>query len=175
MNRKQNITLTEKEMKNEHFDGWFDLRLGCLAVLLLFLFATIPYDVSEQAVPSMQQSQPTPTTTISKEFPNGCQQGMFGHVSQLPYKHWFPFEGVREPLPLRRGVDVLPYYATADIHTYNSQLKHAIIIMHGNLRNGNLYYCTTVNVLLNQSAALNHSGQSVDDYIVIAPEARLCH
>jgi hypothetical protein len=159
-------------MKNED-GGWFDVRLGCLAVLLLLLFATIPSDISDRAVPNMQQSQPT--ATISKEFPNGCQQGMFRHVSQLPYKHWFPFEGAREPLPLRRGVDVLPYYATADIHTYNSQLKHAIIIMHGNLRNGNLYYCTTVNVLLNQSAALNQSGQSVDDYIVIAPEARICH
>jgi len=115
-------------MKKNEDVGWFDLRLGCLAVLFLLLFATIPYDISNTAVPSMQQSQST--ATISKEFPNGCQQGMFRHVSQLPYKHWFPFEGAREPLSLRHSVDVLPYYATADIHTYNSQLKHAIIIMH---------------------------------------------
>jgi hypothetical protein len=157
-------------MKKNEEDGWIVLRLGYLAVLLLFLAAIIPYDIRDVS-PSMMYH----TATISKEFLNGCQPGVFRDVTQLPYKHWFPFEGVREPLPLRHGVDVLPYYATADIHTYNSQLKHAIIIMHGNLRNGNNYYCATVNMLLNQSVALNHSGQSVDDYIVIAPEARLCH
>jgi len=161
----------KKEMKNED-DEWFALRLGYLAILLLLLVAIIPYDIRNIS-PSMQQSQPT--ATISKEFPNGCQPGVFRDVSQLPYKHWFPFEGAREPLPLRHSVDVLPYYATADILTYNSQLKHAIIIMHGNLRNGNIYYCATINMLLDQSAALNQSGQSVDDYIVIAPQARLCH
>lgn len=68
-----------------------------------------------------------------------CEPGVFHSPTQLQYAVWHP-----------DGPDglALPMYLTQPLNATDPFIEHAVIIQHGNNRNGNDYFCGGVNSLL---------------------------
>jgi len=77
--------------------------------------------------------------------------------SMLRYASFYPYDNVNFSIPL---------YTTNDISTYSGDIKHAIIIQHGNLRNANDYFCGAVNSL---KESIQNNPNLAMSTIIIAP------
>lgn len=81
-------------------------------------------------------------------------------TSQLRYTTWIPYES---------SLLTLPLYTTHDLDVIQPLIKNAVIIQHGNLRNGNDYFCSCMNALKNATAKLSNGIMYADSTICIAP------
>lgn len=86
-----------------------------------------------------------------------CLPGIYRSENQLPFQTWHPFKNSKLKIPI---------YVNVNFNQFNSEIKHAVIIQHGNLRNANDYYCAAVNSL--QSTSL--SKEEKESTLIIATQ-----
>lgn len=112
--------------------------------------------------PGPPPGPPPPPPASSSSFSywaQECKPGRYRNSDQLPYSYWRQSDGL-----------VLPVYTTDSLDALNSRATRAVIVQHGNLRNGNEYFCAAVNVLrgeLTLNPALN---LTLEDFIVVSPQ-----
>ena len=128
-------------------------RLFALTLILVFLYMAIcnPENNQSDILQAPQKSPTTLSTTWTwDKYPDICIPGQFRSVSQLPH---------------------IPFYFTHNLNfpaatnTQLNQIKSVIIIQHGNLRNGNDYFCGIINSLL-----LSKPTVQLQRFMVIAPQ-----
>lgn len=127
--------------------------------------------------------------------------GVHNTITQRPYDHFFPFENLNISLPvysthninLLKRFNVAEKYKVEDApmesdNIFNNKIKNVIIVQHGNLRNGNDYYCNAVNTFVDtvrkrfdvaavadgsssSSALINREVQElIDSTLIIVPQ-----
>lgn len=89
-----------------------------------------------------------------------CEPGIFRDVGQLPYSLWQPYSEQDMYLPM---------YWTHPISQVNNDVKYAIIVQHGNLRNANDYFCAAVESL---QEILNMTSNKISpkSFYIISPQ-----
>lgn len=153
-------------------DGFVKLwRLLALALILVFLYiATVNSNYYGLDILGAPQKSPTTLSTswTWDKYPDICIPGQFRSISQLPHDRItfsYPFL-----YDTKLQTDI-PFYFThnlnfpAAVNKQLNQIKSVIIIQHGNLRNGNDYFCGVINSLL-----LSKSTVQLQRFMVIAPQ-----
>lgn len=106
-----------------------------------------------------------------------CIPGKYRNSDQMQYSYWKPpsINGEYKEL-------LFPLYTTDDLDVTHHGIKKAIILQHGNLRNGNEYFCAAINTLRTYAARTQNeehvlaqenalpSPINLDEYVVIAPQ-----
>ena len=109
------------------------LNLIPLTLLLLLLLQLNPILINLQPTPSDASRFIYSLTSIDDPL----QPGVLNDPNtMLRFSSFYPYDRVNFSLPL---------YTTNDLSKYSADIKHAIIIQHGNLRNANDYFCGAVN------------------------------
>lgn len=125
-----------------------------LALLLLLLWQLDPVIIRLQTT-STDDSGVTYSLNAANE---PLQPGVMNdRNSMLRYASFYPYDNVNFSIPL---------YTTNDLSKYSEDIKHAIIIQHGNLRNANDYFSGAVNSFKESIGSNQNLATST---IVIAP------
>jgi hypothetical protein len=147
---------------------------GIFSVSVLLIFISFLYiNTKSEELNNLQaphkQAIALTTTWSWDTYPNDiCIPGQFRSVSQLPH------DRISLSVLANNGdnikIDVSMYFThnfntPASINKQLNDIKSAIIIQHGNLRNGNDYFCGAINSLL-----LSKSSIPLQRFIVIAPQ-----
>lgn len=125
-------------------------RLYFVFVFLFALIFTITISFSKSKLDLNQSSN-----IAAYSIHDSCQPGIFGQFSQLKPFAWKIFDDTSEAFPI---------YWTHNLNEKNEEVKKAIIIQHGNLRNANDYFCAAVQSI---QEIINHQ---LDHYMIIAPQ-----
>lgn len=126
--------------------------------------------------------------------------GVHNTITQRPYDHFFPFQNLNMSIPLyaTHNINLLKRFNVGERYRaedapmesdniFNNKIKNVIIVQHGNLRNGNDYYCYAVNTFLDNVrkrfgivsdassdiSSLTHSEQIqevIDSTLIIVPQ-----
>lgn len=120
-----------------------------LTIICILIYIVVKYDPLHSNL-----------TIRQYDIDDVCNPGVFRDVGQLPYSLWQPYP--EQDL-------YLPVYWTHPITEVNYDIKYAIIIQHGNLRNANNYFCGAINSL---QQIVSESGGKVSSksYYIIAPQ-----
>ena len=169
----QSINKDEDYSLNSSIWRDFSLKIPSLFCLMLIigfiLILTFKFDDMDNLMAPNKSFQSLQTTWSWDTYPQDvCIPGQFRSVSQLPH------DRITFTVPTKDGssfkADISMYYT----HNFNYpastnkqlyDIKSAIIIQHGNLRNGNDYFCGVINSLL-----LSKSTTQLKRFIVIAPQ-----
>ena len=111
--------------------------------------------------PSLLSPSSPSSSSISSSWTQECKPGKFRNSDQMAYSYWRQSDGL-----------VLPMYTTDKLDSFNGRATRAVIVQHGNLRNGNEYFCAAVNVLrgeLTLNPTLNLT-LALEDFIVVSPQ-----
>lgn len=154
-------------------DGFIKFsRLFALTLILVFLYISTT-DSDYKRLDILEAPQKSPSSALSTtwtwdKYPDICIPGQFRSVSQLPH------DRITFSYPFLYDTKIqadIPFYFTHNLNfpaatnKQLSQIKSVIIIQHGNLRNGNDYFCGIINSLL-----LSKSTVQLQRFMVIAPQ-----
>jgi len=142
-----------------------------LSFILLALWKIAP--LGEEVVLLQQQQQQHTSSSaadgspgvniLSSIWQTECDPGSFRTPSQLSHTYW--------SLPNNNNNDgdavrVLPLYTTNSLDVFDARITRVVLVQHGNLRNGNDYFCGAVNSV--RGADLDDDEMS--SIMIVAPQ-----
>ena len=167
---------------NEFFKHSQASRYVGLGLLLFFLSAVLISHGRMLFVP--QERPPISDKEPSNVWLSKCFPGRYRSADQMRYSYWRPLAANGE------GAVVFPLYTTGNLdQPVHPGIKRAVILQHGNLRNGNEYFCSAINVLRDFYAAAQRkldenagaggvegassdpsSALNLENYLIIVPQ-----
>lgn len=127
---------------NEFFKQRQASRYVGLGLMLFFLAAVFISHGRALFVPAPRERPPMSVEEPSDVWLSKCFPGKYRSADQMRYSYWRPLAANGE------GAIVFPLYTTGNLdQPVHPGIKRAVILQHGNLRNGNEYFCSAINVL----------------------------
>lgn len=87
----------------------------------------------------------------------------------LPYFYWTPKQDSSSN-PATSTALRFPLYYTHPIDQANPSIKHIVIVQHGNLRNGNDYFCAALASIQSLQTSSSTSSINLQEYLIIATQ-----